>query len=221
VAELHRARGNWMEAYQEYKRIIALDSQSAQAIAALAMIEDQERQTRQPQDSQPRIPLYYELKGPTGPDLPSVAEGTAPLAVAPSTSPDASIAAPPTLWKKKPEDEDAGRRALAAGHKERGNRYSQAGLYSAAIIDFKSAIRLAPEDKDLFYFLGSAYRRAGQDALAHEAYKQCDSGQYAGVCRSGAAQTAKAARNASRRQEISNEPGIGLPQPTLHPNEKK
>jgi tetratricopeptide (TPR) repeat protein len=150
-----------------------------------------------------------------------VAEGTAPLAVATSTSPGASIAAPPALWKKKPEDEAAERRALAAAHKDRGSRYLGVGQYTAAIIDFKSAIRLAPEDKDLYYFLGSSYRRAGQDALAHEAYKQCDSGQYAGVCRSGAAQTAKAARNASRLQESSNEPGIGLPQPTLRTNEKK
>jgi tetratricopeptide (TPR) repeat protein len=220
-AELQRARGNWPEAYQEYKRIIALDSQSAQAVAALLMIEDHERQTRQPQDRQPLIPIYYETKRPTSPDLPSVAVGTGPLAVAPSTSPDASITAPPEPWKKKPEDEAAERRVMAALHKDRGNRFFRAGIYMAAITDFKSALRLTPEDKDLYYFLGSTYRRAGQDALAHEAYKQCDSGQYAGVCRSGAQQTAKAARNAIRQQEKSSELGIGLPQPTLRTTEKK
>jgi hypothetical protein len=96
-------------------------------------------------------------------------------------------------------------------------RYHNVREFQAAIREFTLAQRLTPNDKDLYYLIGSSYAGLGQDAIAHEYYKQCDSGPYASVARSGAQRTAKAARLEGKRPDGIGDADIGLPnRPTVN-----
>lgn len=217
VAEIHRARGNWREAYQEYQRIIATNSQSLEAVAALAVIESQQSErpfeARRP-DVAKNGPLTR-LKMASV--LPYVAGGERSLALSLAPPKGTSLAAPPTLWTEPVGDERADVRAMAESHKVIGRRYHNVREFHAAIHDFTIAQRLTPDDKDLFYLKGLAYRGLGLDAVAHELFKQCDSGQYAQVARNAAQMTAKAAKNESKRQEGQSGVEVGLPsRPTVN-----
>jgi len=131
--------------------------------------------------------------------------------VSPSQVQAGSLSAPPGAWTRTPDEERGDARALAANHKELGMRYHNVREFPAAIKEFSLAQRLTPKDKDLYYLLGSSFAGLGQDAVAHDYYKQCDSGPYAAVARSGAQKTAKAARLEGKRPDGIGDADIGLP----------
>lgn len=202
LAEIHRQRGNWNAAYQEYQRIIALNQNSSQAAAALDVIEAH-------QAGKPEVALNKIKRPRTAPiNVPTLPPGVVaqPQIVLPTQRPDelANIKAPGpnTRPLEKPDG-----RALADPHKKLGVRYFNIREYRAAINEFLAALRITPEDKDLLYFLGSSYRGLGQNALAYEYYIRVDSGPYKDVCQKGAKETEKAAREEYKRREaLRNEP---------------
>ena len=221
VAEIHRARGNWREAYLEYQRIISTDSQSLEAVAALALIEAHDgAPVAQSRTADPSKHSPVADRSSTS-LLPLVlGRPQTPLAVSPSQL-QGGLGAPPEAWSRTrtPDDERGDARALAETHKGLGMRYHNVREFQAAIREFSLAQRLTPKDKDLYYLIGSSYAGLGQEAVAHEYYKQCDSGPYASVARSGAQKTAKAARLEGKHPDGIGDADIGLPnRPTVNAN---
>lgn len=221
MADLYHLRGNWRDAYQEYQRIIAIDPQSAQAMAALVMIEDyQARQAGRPPVRR-AVVRSFDRKPPAGPQLPSVDGAYAPLAVPLPAAPGAAVAAPPTFWTQSPETAADQRHSLMASYMERGRRYLNIREYSAAIAAFQAVVRLGPEEKDIYYLIATCYSALGQKALAYENYLKCTSGQFAQVSASAAKMTQgvmakEMAKNRSARP-ASPPAEIGLPsRPTIH-----
>lgn len=198
VAEIYRGRGNWNPALQEYQRIIALDQNSPQAAVALAAMEAQGGPEIETVVAKLPRPRATSKQAPVA--LPNaLAEVKVPL-LTPGPSAAPNIKPPLTPSKRTEESPDP--RAAADGHKKLGLRYFNVREYHAAIKEFLSALRLMPEDKDIYYFLGSSYYGLGQQALAHDYYKRVDSGNYVGVAQSGAARTEKAAREEFKRREL-------------------
>ncbi len=196
VAEIHRQRGNWNAALQEYQRIITLDQNSPQAAVALSVMESQDLGKSEIADVHLRRPPTIAKKTPIA--LPGA------LAQAKVLLPQSGLAAagikPPTFNNRPEEKPDPS--VAADSHKKLGLRYFNVRQYRAAINEFLSALRLTPEDKDVYYFLGSSYYGLGEYALAHDYYKRVDSGNYIGVAQSGAARTEKAAREEGKRREL-------------------
>lgn len=199
VAEIYRLRGNWNAAYQEYQRIIALDQNSGQAAAALEAIEAH-------QSGAPELPVANNtVRRPRAPArispvMPPSAAAQAQISLLPQkllTAP--TIKPPEALSGNKPED-NPDPRAVADTRKKLGLRYFNVREYRAAINEFLAALRLTPDDKDIYYFLGSSYYGLGQHALAHDYYKRVDRGQYVQVAQSGAQRTEKAAREEFKRR---------------------
>jgi tetratricopeptide (TPR) repeat protein len=196
TAEIYRARGDWEAAYREYKRIIEYDQSSGQAAVALAAIEKYEAEqgdlasalsrNRAAQRKAPVLPLANAARAQI--------TLTAPRTAAPG------IAPPAALSSARPE-EKPDPRGLADSHKKLGVRYLNVKMFRAAINEFLQAISLTPNDKDLYYFIGSSYHGLGQLADAYEYYKRVDSGLYLGPAQSGTKQTEKAAREANKRRE--------------------
>lgn len=196
VAEIHRARGNWNAALQEYQRIIALDQNSPQAAVALSVMESQD--TGKPEIAEVSLPRPRKITKQIPVALPgALAQAKVPLL---SSGLAASGIKPPALSNRPEEKPDP--RAAADGHKKLGLRYFNVRQYRAAINEFLSALRLTPEDKDVYYFLGSSYYGLGEQALAYDYYRRVDSGSYVGVAQSGAARTEKAARDEAKRREL-------------------
>jgi tetratricopeptide (TPR) repeat protein len=196
IAEIYRARGNWDAAYREYRRIIELDQGSGQAAVALEAIEKYEAEQR-----------VLELASSRGratprqaPVLPAANVARTQVALLSQRTAAPGINPPAALNSARPE-EKPDPRALADGHKRLGVRYLNVKAYRAAINEFLQAISLTPDDKDIYYFIGSSYHGLGQLADAHEYYKRVDGGLYLGPAQSGTKQTEKAAREASKRRE--------------------
>ena len=196
VAEIHRRRGNWPGALQEYQRIITLDQNSPQAAVALSIMESQDSGKPEIADANLRRPRTVAKKTPVA--LPGA------MTQAKVSLPQSGMAAagikPPTFNNRPEEKPDP--QVAADSHKKLGLRYFNVRQYRAAINEFLSAFRLTPEDKDIYYFLGSSYYGLGEFALAHDYYKRVDSGNYVGVAQSGAARTEKAAREETKRREL-------------------
>jgi tetratricopeptide (TPR) repeat protein len=201
VAEIHRARGNLNAALQEYQRIIALDQNSPQAAVALSVMESQT--AGKPEIAEVSLPRPRKILK----NIPVALPGTLAQAKVPllSSGLGATGIKPPALSNRPEEKPDP--RAAADGHKKLGLRYFNVRQYRAAINEFLSALRLTPEDKDVYYFLGSSYYGLGEHSLAYDYYRRVDSGSYVGVAQSGAARTEKAARDEAKRRElIKNDP---------------
>lgn len=211
LAEIYRSRGNLQAAYIEYQRLIAFDQTSPQARQALEMIEKLQPEL----DAQAELALKAQGKKDgkqlkkNGPVLPSanVAVSTTPIVRLPNNL-VASIQPPDSVTAPKDENPDPG--ALADTHKKLGVRYLNIREYRAAINEFLTALRMTPNDKDLYYFIGSSYNGLNQPGLAYDYYRRVDSGPYVGPAQSGAKQTEKAAREEAKRRERSkNETGMG------------
>lgn len=197
-AYIYGERGKWAEYDQELRQIIRLDQNSEQANEALRLLEATTvtRAGNYPQRAGLRRANH-------GPNLP-LAGGQFNVHVPLSQLLMSAPALPPGLAPSSTgggAEEHESAKALADAHKLRGNRLQDVGLYKEAINEFEKALKLTPDDKDIYYFIASAYKRAGQDAIAHEYYKKCDSGTYASVARSGAKNTEKAAREAARKAQ--------------------
>ena len=57
-------------------------------------------------------------------------------------------------------------------------RYLNIREYRAAINEFLRALNLTPDDKDLYYFIGSSYHGLGLEAEAYDYYRRVDAGPY-------------------------------------------
>ena len=68
-------------------------------------------------------------------------------------------------------------RGLAEGHKRLGVRFLNIREFNAAINEFLQALNLAPDDKDLCYFIASAYRAAGKLPQAIELLEKVREGR--------------------------------------------
>ncbi len=207
IAGIYRARGNWEAAYRQYKEIIELDQTSGQAAVALEAIE--KYRAENPESDLARRNRAAQRIAPA---LPLVARTQVTL-LSPKTA-AAGITPPEALSGPRPE-EKPDPRGLADNHKRLGVRYLNVKEYRAAIKEFLRAISLTPEDKDLYYFIGSSYHGLGQLADAYEYYKRVDGGLYLGPAQSGTKQTEKAAREANKRraaqrfESIKSEAQIG------------
>jgi len=220
LAEIYRLRGMWPAAYKEYQNIIELNQNSPQAEAALIAIEKYEGAT-QPIEKTAKTSQLRRIArpGPTVPQLPgALIRPEIPL-VAPGFSAP-GIAPPTTLNSIRPE-EKPDPRVVAGTHRRLGERYYNIREFRAAINEFLRALSLTPEDKDLYYLIGSSYHGLGLYSEAHDYYRRVDAGPYLGPAQSGAKQTEKAAREASKRRgtlkfqsmnnELRSEPEIGRP----------
>lgn len=86
-----------------------------------------------------------------------------------------------------------------ASRRELGLRYLNINEYRAAIKEFLIVLRVTPDDKDIYYFLASAYHGLEMYSEAHDYYKRVDSGRYVQVAQSGAKRTERAAADQRRR----------------------
>jgi tetratricopeptide (TPR) repeat protein len=198
LAGIYRARGNWEAAYREYKEIIELDQSSGQAAVALEAIE--KYRDEHPESDLASAAGRNRAAQRKAPALPLVARTQITL-LSPRTA-AAGIKPPAALSGARPE-EKPDPRGLADSHKKLGVRYLNIKAFRPAINEFLQAVSLTPDDKDLYYFIGSSYHGLGQLADAHEYYKRVDDGLYQGPAQSGAKQTEKAAREASKRREAN------------------
>ncbi|MBO0720263.1 MAG: tetratricopeptide repeat protein [Blastocatellia bacterium] len=211
VAQIYRALGNWNAAYQEFQRIIALDQNSEEANVALGAIEAQ--QASLPQASEPLVRPRPVVK--KRPILPPPAAAESRMTFLSQVAPTTQTIRPPEAGSDKKE-ETLDPQAVADARIKMGLRFLQINQYRAAITEFLAALRLTPNDKDIYYFLGTAFSGLGQPEQAYEYYKRVDSGQYLQVSIAGAKKTEKAAKVAAKRRsdlkndELKNDLGIEL-----------
>lgn len=204
VADIQRAKGNVLEARQQYQRILNFNLHSPEASRALEAIEEIDNALAQanaastPFPSRPRRVAASKRMGPT---LPPNLTDNGQVALIPQNP----FATPSSVglmnWSPVRPLEMPDPRTAAAYHKTQGTRYFNVREYGAAVSELQQALRLTPGDKDLYYFLGGAYKGLGQNMKAHEYYKKCDSGPYADTAQNGARQTEKAARKEFERQQ--------------------
>jgi tetratricopeptide (TPR) repeat protein len=207
IAEIYRVRGNLTGAYQELQRVIAYDQNSVQAREALRALEKIRLESASQLAAADAARNANDLKRRKmkTPVLPtSLIESVGP--------PIVILRQPPTSAMRPPSQvaalEDPGPQELADTHKKLGVRYLTIREYRAAINEFLTALRISPNDKDLYYFIASSYNGLNQPALAYDYYRRVDAGPYVGPAKSGARLTEKAAREENkRREQLKNEVG--------------
>ena len=205
LAEIYRAKANWSAAYREYRNIIELNQSSSQAAAALAAIESQQAVAQMEGRAKDAMARRRHSRAPI-PSLPvAVLRDQVPLVT--SGISEVRRVDPPALSgagvEEKPDP-----RGVAEIHKRLGVRFLNIREFHAAINEFLQALSLTPEDKDLFYFIGSSYHGLNQQAEAYDYYRRVDTGPYVGPAESGAKQTRKAAREANKRRDDQKIPSM-------------
>jgi tetratricopeptide (TPR) repeat protein len=205
LAEIYRAKGNWGAAYREYRNIIELNQSSPQAADALAAIESQQAvaqmeqraaekaRRRRPRSAAPTLPL-------------AAVSNVVPLL--PSGLSEVRRVNPPAALSGMGVEEKPDPRGMAEVHKRLGVRYLNIREFRAAINEFLQALSLTPDDKDLYYFIGSSYHGLGLQADAYDYYTHVDAGPYVGPAASGAKQTRKAALEANKRNNDHKAPSM-------------
>jgi tetratricopeptide (TPR) repeat protein len=218
AADLYRSKGNLAEARAHYQRIISLNQTSLEAQRAQAAIEEIEEASALNSagannalaQTRPRRVAGAKRLGPVLP--PGASErGAVPLIV---QNPFAlQQGRSPFSWKPLRPVEAPDPQVLAAQYKQRGMSHYERREYGAAIRELQSAVQLTPQDKDLYYFLGGAYKGSGQPLKAYENYRKCDAGVYRETAQSGARKTEKEARKQHERQQkaLLNSVGAGQP----------
>lgn len=199
LAEIHRARGNWNAAYKEYQNIIELNQSGPHAAAALAAIESQQAVAQMEERAAESALLRGRRSRSTVPSLPiAVLRTQVPLLT--SGLSEVGRVNPPAALSGFGIEEKPDPRAMAEFHKRLGVRYLNIREYRAAINEFLRALNLTPDDKDLYYFIGSSYHGLDLQAEAYDYYRSVDAGPYVGPAESGAKQTRKAAQEAKKRR---------------------
>jgi tetratricopeptide (TPR) repeat protein len=203
LAEIYRARGNWNAAYKEYQNIIELNQSSPQAAAALAAIESQQAVAQMEERADKEDLRGRRRSRLVIPSLPVAIVRTQVPLLTPGLS-EVGRVDPPAALSGLGIEEKPDPRAMAEVHKRLGVRYLNIREYRAAINEFLRALNLTPEDKDLYYFIGSSYHGLGILAEAYNYYSRVDSGPYVGPAESGAKQTRKAAKESDKRRDNRN-----------------
>jgi tetratricopeptide (TPR) repeat protein len=204
VAEIHRGKGNVNEARMQYQRIIALNQSSPEATRALEAIEEIDDSLAQatPGNHAPGTrPRRIAGRKSLGPVLPPSTLPRGQVALVPQNPFAAPSARSFSNFNPQRPLETPDPKLVATHHKSLGQRYLNIGQFNAAIKEFHEAVRLMPDDKDLYYFLGSSYKGLGQLVKAFEYYRKCDAGPYAETAQSGAKQIEKPARKEFERQQ--------------------
>lgn len=197
VARIYQSRNNWTDAHREFQWIIALDQNSPESNLALEEIENHEAQLAgQAAVATPRRRRSPKLDIPT---LPPPKIGPSEIVLLPPGIPTSKDLAPPDSVVKGELTEQPNPAALVASRKELGLRYLNISEYRAAIKEFLIVLRIDPGDKDVCYYLASAYHGLKMYPEAHEYYKRVDGGRYFEVSQSGAKRTEKAAADQRRR----------------------
>jgi len=199
AAQLYRMRGNWNAAYQEFQRIIALDQSSVQAALALEAIEVHQKEQSEPPVTRKRV-AHKRTVVPKTTVLPSGNLAPAQVSLLPRKLVAESSINPPDGLNQNRSEESPDPRLVAETRKKLGLRYLYIKEYRAAINEFLPLLRMTPEDKDLYYFIGSAYFGLGDQAQAYEYYRRVDGGQYLTVAQNQAKKTEKAAREELKRR---------------------
>jgi tetratricopeptide (TPR) repeat protein len=199
VALIHKARGNWNAAYGEFKRIIALDQGSQEANVALSAIEANQAASVQPSPT-PSDKKRSRIVARKTPVLPPAAAAQSQMTFLSPEAPITQTIRPPAAMEGDKKEDYPDPRGIADSRKNLGRRFLQVKLYRAAINEFLATLKLTPDDKDLYYFIATAYFGLGQPELAHEYYKRVDRGPYLQVSQTGAKKTEKAWREATKRR---------------------
>src|SRR5215470_14776869 len=206
LAEIYRAKGNWSAAYREYRNIIELNQSSSQAADALAAIESQQAVAQMDERAKAAMARRRRSRAPI-PSLPAaVLRDQVPLA--PLGISEVRGVNPPTALNGAGVEEKPDPRGMAEVHKRLGVRFLNIREFRAAINEFLQALNLTPEDKDLYYFIGSSYHGMGLQAEAYDYYKRVDTGPYVGPASSGAKQTRKAALEANKHNNDRKAPAM-------------
>jgi len=206
LAEIYRAKGNWNAAYREYRNIIELNQSSPQAADALAAIESQQAVAQMEARAKDAM-LRGRRSRSTIPSLPLAdLRDQVPL-LTPGLS-EVRRVDPPAALSGAGVDEKPDPRGMAEVHKRLGVRFLNVREFQAAINEFLQALNLTPDDKDLYYFIGSSYHGLGHQAEAYDYYRRVDAGPYIGPAESGAKQTRKAAREADKRRNDGKFPSM-------------
>jgi tetratricopeptide (TPR) repeat protein len=211
VALIYRARGNWNAAYEEFKRIIALDQGSPEADVALRAIEANQAANTQPLSNSSNAARSRNVARKT-PVLPPAAVAKSQMMFLSPEVPIAQTIRPPSAMDGDKKEENPDPRVAADSRKNLGLRFLQVKLYRAAINEFLATLKLTPDDKDIYYFIASAYSGLGQPEVAHDYYKRVDRGPYLQVSQTGARKTEKAAREAAKRRAEMLKNDIGSEQ---------
>jgi tetratricopeptide (TPR) repeat protein len=212
VALIYKARGNWNAAFQEFKNIIERDQNSEEASVALRAIEVNQEASEQPSSnsSDARRQRTVPRKSPV---LPPAGAGPSQMTFLPPQVPTTQTIRPPASSDDdKKEDPDP--RGIADSRKNLGLRFLEVKLYRAAIKEFLEALKLTPDDKNLYYFIASAYSKLDQPELAHEYYRRVDRGPYLQVSQIGAKKTEKAWRESMKRRAEMMKNEIGTERPS-------
>lgn len=198
IARIYQSRNVWAEAHREFQRIIALDQNSPQSSQALEEIENYEAklagQAAPPRTNRRRSQRLNLTVLP-----PATRTGPGEISLLPPGITVSDEMRPPASLDGGQSSEQPDPEALVASRRELGLRYLNIKEYRAAIKEFLIVLRLTPKDKDICYFLASAYNGLGMYPEAHDYYKRVDSGRYVQVSQSGAKRTEKAAAD-QRRQ---------------------
>ncbi len=215
IAEIYRERGDWRAALPEYQRIIALDQSSEQALAAAGKIEVYSAQhaanyaplrTARQLDTQPQPALRW---------LPSSDNGSHLHPLLPDLTLSA-LSRQPLPGTNNNTDDLVSARAIADDHIKNAERFSKNSQYLAAINEYQAALNLTPENRNLYYFIATAYNLNKQPVIAHEYYKKCLTGSlYDSICKDNANRTEKAVREAAKKEEAAkkkrSQGGFGKP----------
>jgi tetratricopeptide (TPR) repeat protein len=206
LAEIYRAKGNWSAAYREYRNIIELNQSSPQAADALAAIESQQAVAQMEERAKDAMARRRRSRVLI-PSLPvAVLRDQVPLA--PQGISEVRGVNPPAALSGAGVEEKPDPRGMAEVHKRLGVRFLNIREFRAAINEFLQALNLTPEDKDLYYFIGSSYHGLNLQAEAYDYYRRVDTGPYVGPAESGAKQTRKAARDANKRRDDRKIPAM-------------
>jgi tetratricopeptide (TPR) repeat protein len=194
-ADVYRTRGSWREAYQDYQKILAIDQNSDQAAEAVTAIEryvlavrDAERNANAPR-----------VKGSKPGHEKSLPEASSPEDVPlsqPNTVPGARISVPglPEFDLKNQA------REIGEQLKKKGIDLQKGNKYGESVATLERALALLPDDKDIFYHLGTSYSFLKQPEKALENYLKCTSGPYAPVAQKAAIKAQKAYNDEQRKR---------------------
>jgi tetratricopeptide (TPR) repeat protein len=207
LAAIHLSKGNWSAAYTQYRYIIEYDQSSPQAADALAAIESQQAVALMEERAAENALRGRRRSRSTIPSLP-VAALRNPVPFLTSGLTAVRRVDPPEAMSGAGIEEKPDPRGLAEIHKRLGVRYLNIREFRAAINEFLQALNMAPDDKDLYYFIGSSYHGLGYLPEAYDYYRRVDAGPYVGPAESGAKQTRKAAQEANKRRNDPKLPSM-------------
>jgi tetratricopeptide (TPR) repeat protein len=207
LASIYLAKGNWTAAYGQYRYIIEYDQSSPQAADALAAIESQQAVALMEERAAENALRGRRRSRALIPSLPVAALRT-PVPFLGSGLTEVRRVEPPAAMSGAGIEEKPDPRGLAEIHKRLGVRYLNIREFRAAINEFLQALNLTPDDKDLYYFIGSSYHGLGYLPEAYDYYRRVDAGPYVGPAESGAKQTRKASQEANKRRSEMKLPPI-------------